>query len=45
LGKTIKQIAEQFNVSTWIVFSAMKHWNIPRRRSGPRPALQRNEQS
>jgi len=43
-GQTIKQIAEHFNVSTWVVFSAMKHWNIPRRRSGPRPAHQRNQQ-
>jgi hypothetical protein len=37
-GQTIKQIAEQFKVSTWIVFSAMKYWDIPRRRCGPRPA-------
>ena len=38
LGQTIKQIAVHFEVSTWIVFSAMKYWDIPRRRCGPRPA-------
>jgi transposase-like protein len=37
VGQTIKQIAEHFNVSSWIVFSAMKYWDIPRRRCGPRP--------
>jgi hypothetical protein len=42
-GQTIKQIAVHFEVSTWIVFSAMKYWGIPRRRSGPRPARERNQ--
>jgi hypothetical protein len=37
LEQTIKQIALHFDVSTWTVFSAMKYWEIPRRRCGPRP--------
>ena len=44
-GQTIKQIAGQFKVSTWVVSSAMKYWDIPRRRCGPRPVRQRNKQS
>jgi hypothetical protein len=36
-GQTIKQIAVHFEVSTWVVSSAMKYWDIPRRRCGPRP--------
>jgi hypothetical protein len=44
-GQTIKQIAGQFKVSTWVVASAMKYWDIPRRPCGPRPVRQRNKQS
>ena len=40
--QTIKQIALHFDVSTWTVFTAMKYWDIPRRRSGPRPLHSRN---
>ena len=42
-GQTMKQIAIHFEVSTSVVFSAMKYWDIPRRRCGPRSARQRNE--
>jgi hypothetical protein len=42
-GQTIKQIAVQFKVSPWIVFSAMKYWDIPRRRCGPRSVRSWNE--
>jgi hypothetical protein len=42
-GKTIKQVAIHFDVSPWVVFSAMKYWDIPRRRCGPRPVRSANE--
>jgi hypothetical protein len=37
LGQTIKEIGVQLNVSHWLVLSAMKYWQIPRRRCGPKP--------
>jgi hypothetical protein len=40
LGQTIKEIAIQFNASTGAVLSAMKYWDIPRRRCGPKPKRQ-----
>lgn len=42
-GQTIKQIALHFKVSSWVVFSAMKYWDIPRRRCGPRPVRSSNK--
>ncbi len=42
-GQTIKQIALDFKVSIGVVFSAMKYWDIPRRRPGPRPVRSWNE--
>ena len=37
LGQTIKEIAIQLNISSGSVYTAMKRWNIPRRRCGPKP--------
>jgi hypothetical protein len=36
-GQTIKEIGVQLNVPFSLVLSAMKYWDIPRRRCGPRP--------
>jgi hypothetical protein len=44
-GQTIRQIAEHFDVSTSVVFPAMKYWAISHRRCGPRPVRSGNEQS
>jgi hypothetical protein len=37
LGRTIKEIGVQLNVSQSAVFAALKYWQIPRRRCGPKP--------
>jgi len=39
-GQTIKEVALRLKVSTGAVSSAMKYWDIPRRRCGPKPKRQ-----
>ena len=44
-GQTLREIADQLQVSRSLIRSAMIRWHIPRRRPGPRPERQRNGQS
>jgi transposase-like protein len=44
-GQTLREVADQFQVSRSLIRKAMIRWQIPRRRCGPRPLRQRNDPS